>query len=64
MKPGKTTVTAQRGETTILIKDTPAEVCETCGEYGLDEVVARTVYTQAEEAVQHHAEVVILHYAA
>ena len=63
-KPGKTTVTVQRGETTVLIKDTPAEVCETCGEYYLDEVVARTVYAQAEEAVRHHAEVAILRYAA
>lgn len=62
--PGKTTVTVQRGETTVLIKDTPAEVCENCGEYYLDEAVARTVYTQADEAVQHHAEVAILRYAA
>ena len=62
--PGKTTVTVQRGETTVLIKDTPAEVCEDCGEYYLDEAVARTVYTQANEAVQCHAEVAILRFAA
>jgi YgiT-type zinc finger domain-containing protein len=63
-KPGKMTVTVQRGETIVLIKDTPAEVCENCGEYYLDEVVTRRVYTQAEEAVQRHAEVAILRYAA
>ena len=63
-KPGKTTVTVQRGETTVLIKDTPAEMCGNCGEYYLDEAVARTVYMQANEAVQHHAEVAILRYAA
>jgi len=63
-KPGKTTVTVQRGETTVMIKDTPAEVCENCGEYYLDEAVARAVYAQAEAAVQHHAEVAILRYAA
>ena len=63
-RPGKTTVTVQRGETTVMIKDTPAEVCENCGEYYLEEAVARTVYRQADEAVQHHAEVAILRYAA
>jgi YgiT-type zinc finger domain-containing protein len=63
-KPAKTTVTVQRGETTVLIKDTPAAVCENCGEYYLDAVVARTVYRQAEDAVLRHAEVVILRYAA
>ncbi|MER3422594.1 MAG: hypothetical protein C4293_04525 [Nitrospiraceae bacterium] len=63
-KPGMVTVTLLRGETTVLIKGTPAEVCENCGEYYLDEVVARKVYAQAEEAVQRRAEVEILRYAA
>jgi YgiT-type zinc finger domain-containing protein len=63
-KPGKTTVTVQRGEMAVLIKDIPAEVCENCGEYYLDKAVARRVYTQAGEAVQHQVEVAILYYAA
>ena len=40
------------------------DVCEDCGEYYLDEVVARKVYMQADEAVQRRAEVEILRYAA
>lgn len=63
-KSGMVTVTLLRGETTVLIKGTPAEVCEDCGEYYLDEVVARKVYAQADEAVQRRAEVEILRYAA
>jgi YgiT-type zinc finger domain-containing protein len=63
-KPGSATVTLQRGETTVLIKETPADVCQNCGEYYLNETVAGKVYAQAEEAVQRHAEVEILHYAA
>jgi YgiT-type zinc finger domain-containing protein len=63
-KPGLVTVTLLRGDTTVLIKGTPAEVCENCGEYYLGEVVARKVYAQAEEAVQRRAEVEILRYAA
>jgi len=63
-KPGLVTVTLLRGDTTVLINGTPAEVCENCGEYYLGEVVARKVYAQAEEAVQRRAEVEILRYAA
>lgn len=63
-KPGMVTVTLQRGETTVLIKETPADLCQNCGEYYLDEVAARKVYGQAEEAVKRHAEVTILRYAA
>jgi YgiT-type zinc finger domain-containing protein len=63
-KPGTVTVTLLWGETTVLIKGTPAEVCEDCGEYYLDEVVTRKVYTQADEAVQRRTEVEILSYAA
>jgi YgiT-type zinc finger domain-containing protein len=64
IKPGLVTVTLLRGDTTVLIKGTPAEVCENCGEYYLGEVVAHKVYAQAEAAVQRRAEVEILRYAA
>ena len=63
-QPGLVTVTLLRGDATVLIKGTPAEVCENCGEYYLGEVVARKVYAQADEAVQRRAEVEILRYAA
>lgn len=63
-KPGLAIVTLHRGDTTVLIKGTPAEVCQNCGEYYLDETVARKVYGQAEEAVQRQAEVEILRYVA
>jgi len=63
-RPGTATVTLQRGETTVLIKDVPAEVCGNCGEYYLDDEVARKVYGQAGDAVNRHAEVEILRCAA
>ncbi len=63
-RPGTATVTLQRGETTVLIKEVPAEVCGDCGEYYLDDEVARRVYGQAEDAVNRHTEVEILRYAA
>lgn len=47
--PGNTTVTLQRGVSVVIIRDVPAEICEDCGEYYLDEVTARRVYADAEQ---------------
>lgn len=63
-QPGKANVTLSRGETTVIIKEVPAEICENCGEYYLSETVTRQVLALAKEAVKHHAEVEILRYAA
>lgn len=60
---GKATVTLQRDDTVVVIKDVPAEVCQNCGEYYLDDQVAQQVYAQAEGAVQRHAEVEIVRFA-
>ena len=62
--PGSTTVTLQRANSVIVIRDVPANICQDCGEYYLNEQVARKVYKLAEDADQRNAEVEILHYAA
>jgi len=54
----------QRGATTVIIKETPADVCATCGEYYLSESIAARVASIAEEAVKKGAEVEILRFAA
>ena len=61
---GKSTVTLQRDNTVVVIKDVPAEVCQNCGEYYLGDQVAQQVYAQAEGAVQRHVEVEIVRFAA
>ncbi len=63
-KLGNVTVTLQRGETIVILKDVPADVCENCGEYYLSEMVSRQVLERAEEAVKSGAEVEILRFAA
>ena len=63
-EPGHVTVTLERGDTVVVIKQVPAGVCRNCGEYYLEEAVAQRVYTQADEAVARHAEVEVLQYAA
>jgi YgiT-type zinc finger domain-containing protein len=62
--PGQVTVTLQRGETTIIIKRVPAQVCENCGEYYLDEATSQDLMQRAEQAATAGAEVEILRYAA
>jgi len=62
--PGKVTVTLQRGDTTVVIKKVPAELCDNCGEYYLDDTVAEWVYRQAENASARSAEAEVLQYAA
>jgi YgiT-type zinc finger domain-containing protein len=62
--PGKVTVTLQRGETTIVFKEVPAEVCQNCGEFYLSEEVTGKLLNRAEAAVKNGAELEILRYAA
>ena len=61
---GMTTVTVGRGQTTVIIKEVPAEICENCGEYYLSEEVTEKVQDLAEQAVRHGAEIEVLRYAA
>ncbi len=63
-KPGSAVVTLQRGTTTIILKEVPAEICENCGEYYLSAEVSRQVLASAEEAVRGGAEVEIRRFAA
>ena len=62
--PGKTTVTLNRGPTTVIVKDVPAEVCRDCGEYYLSEPVSEWLLERADHAAESGTEVEILRYAA
>ena len=62
--PGTVTVTLEREAAIIIIKSVPAEVCENCEEYYLDEETSHRVMEMAEKAVKNNAEVEILSYAA
>ena len=61
---GHVTVTVQRGETTVILKRVPADVCDNCAEYYLSNEVAAQVLERAEAAVKSGAEVEILRFAA
>lgn len=63
-QPGRTTVTLQREQTTVVIKDVPADICDNCGEYYLSEEVTQRVQALAENAFKLGVEVEVLKYAA
>jgi YgiT-type zinc finger domain-containing protein len=64
MTEGRTTVTLQRGDTTVVIKNVPARVCDNCAEHYLSEEMTREVLAKAEAPVGKGVEVEILRWAA
>lgn len=56
-------MTLTRGETTLVIKEVPADVCENCGESYISDDTAGKLYEQAEEAVRMGVEVDVRRYA-
>jgi YgiT-type zinc finger domain-containing protein len=60
LAPGHTTVTLERGEALIIFKDVPAEVCDNCGAYFLNEEISNELFRKANEAVKNGAQVEIL----
>ena len=60
---GLTVVTLQRDDRTLVIKGVPAEICDNCGEYYLSDEIAKRLYQQAEESLEHGAEVEIGRFA-
>ncbi|MCK5230256.1 MAG: type II toxin-antitoxin system MqsA family antitoxin [Desulfobulbaceae bacterium] len=61
---GEATVVMHRNETSIIIKNVPADICQTCGEYYLSEDMTEQVLQRAESASAKGAEVEILRFAA
>ena len=61
---GFATVTLDRGATTVVIKEVPAEICDNCGEYYLSDDVTEKLRQLAESAFRAGVEVEVLKYAA
>jgi len=63
-REGNTTVTLHRGQSTIIIKDVPAQICENCGEYYLSDKISKQIMAMAESAIKRNAEIEVLRFAA
>jgi len=64
LREGTTTLTMERGEATIVFKDVPADVCDTCGEAFVGENISEDVYQQAEAAIEAGAHFDVRYYKA
>ena len=62
LQDGTTTLTMERDGATIVFKEVPADVCDTCGEAFVDGDVSEAVYEQAEEAVAAGVQVDVRHW--
>lgn len=58
--PGKVTVTLERGNSIIAIKEVPANVCNNCGEYYLSAEMTKEVLKKAEEAIEKGVELEVI----
>lgn len=63
-KPGQTTVTLERGETMIVFRKVPAEVCDNCGEEYVAEDTSTRLLAIADGAVAAGVQVDVREYSA
>ncbi len=61
LNPGHTTVTLERHGAVVVIKEVPANICNNCGHYYLDEIMSKKVYGIAEETIASGVEVEVRH---
>jgi YgiT-type zinc finger domain-containing protein len=64
ISPGTTTVTLERGGTVVVVRNVPAETCDSCGEYYLEGEIVDRLMDSAERAFKSGAEVEVIRYAA
>lgn len=62
--PGHVTVALERGETILLFKNVPAQICENCAEEYLSSDTNNDLLKKAGEAVVRGVDLEMLQYAA
>ncbi|MFW6115919.1 MAG: type II toxin-antitoxin system MqsA family antitoxin [Chloroflexota bacterium] len=60
---GHTTVTLERGQTLLVFRNVPAQVCANCGEAYVSEEITAQLLKEAEEAVRAHVQVDVREFA-
>lgn len=63
-RPGRTTVTLERDQTTLVIRGVPAAVCANCGEEFVDELTSAGLLTLIERATQAGVQLEVRDYVA
>jgi YgiT-type zinc finger domain-containing protein len=62
-RTGKTTVTLERGSTTLVVKGVPARICDNCGEAYVSQETTRQLLETAEEALRAGVQVDVREFA-
>ena len=63
-RPGHTTVTLERGDSVIVFKHVPAQVCCNCGEAYVDRPVSRELLDTAEEEIRSGVQMAVREFVA
>lgn len=63
-KPGRATLTFERGDATVVVKEIPGEVCDACGEANLTPETVRRLERIVDEAVASGVQVDVRRYLA
>ena len=63
MVPGTATLTLERDETTLVIKDVPALVCDQCGDESFEAEAADRALEMLDEAVRRSVVIEMVHFA-
>jgi len=61
-KKGTTTVTLEKGSSTIVFKEVPANICDNCGEKYIDNSVTKELLSKARSIVKNGVEIDIRKY--
>ncbi len=62
--PGTTTMSIDKGDTVVVIRDVPAAVCSTCGEEYLDADTIKQVEKLVANAQKAGLNIAVQHYKA
>jgi len=54
---GTTTITLERGTSTIVFKDVPADICDNCGEKYVNDNITKDLLKKANELIKNGTEV-------
>ena len=63
-QPGVTTLTLTRDALTLVVRNVPAQVCDTCGEAYVDDATTAHLLASAEAAAQSGVQVEVREYVA
>lgn len=63
-RQGVTTVTLDRGDSTFVVREVPAQICPNCGEDYVNEKVAAELLRSAEELSRAGTQLDVRRYAA